>query len=297
MAQLRAKKPVQTDKRLKFFLYGPTWSGKSTFLAHFPNSYIIDTENGMDEYANLINNGNSVLLQTSSIQEVNEELDALITTEHPYTTLVIDPGTMLYEDAQTITTALFTKYAPNQKIAETQDFGLRYWPSVKKHIKSLQKKLLRLDMNVVVTSHQKDMYSSSMQKIGVTFDDMKGSDYFFDIIFRCIRNANMMTFIKEKERCEPGADKFEDEFSVDISEAYNYFADKYGRETIERKSKKVELCTQEQLVRMYELIAAFSETRLTPDVIQRVLDKLNIDRIEEMSVEEANQFIDQASKL
>ena len=88
----------------------------------------------------------------------------LLTTKHPYKTLVIDPITQLYNSTQEKWNRIFEKYAKTQKDRDVQDFGLRYWGKVKSDFKGLQRLTLQLDMNVIVTSHQKDVYGGSFSK-------------------------------------------------------------------------------------------------------------------------------------
>jgi hypothetical protein len=42
---------------------------------------------------------------------------------------------------------------------------------------------MQLDMNLIITSHQKDIYGSNMQKIGIGPDSMKGDEYVFDYVY------------------------------------------------------------------------------------------------------------------
>ena len=79
---------------------------------------------------------------------------------------------------------MLTKHSKVSDIASQtlQDFGMRFWAKVKSDFKSIHRLLMQLDMNVIVTSHQKDVYSANMIKTGVTFDSMKGDDYLFDLI-------------------------------------------------------------------------------------------------------------------
>src|SRR5688572_31957700 len=97
-AMLRAKKPEAVNKRLKLFMYGPAGVGKTTAAIQFPNSYIIDCERGAENYDKLIAASNSVVFQTTDIHEVMQEIRGLLTVQHDYRTLVIDPITTIYND-------------------------------------------------------------------------------------------------------------------------------------------------------------------------------------------------------
>ncbi|GAG21112.1 unnamed protein product, partial [marine sediment metagenome] len=208
---LKAKKPQAKEKRLKMFVYGPAGVGKTTGVIQFPSSYIIDTEKGTDFYDKTINAQNSVVLQTLNIGEVKEELHALVTEKHAYKTLVIDPITQVYNNVQEKWTRIFERHAKTQKIAETQDFGLRFWGKVKGDFKGLQRQMLAVDMNVIVTAHQKDAYPNGV-KFGTTFDSMRGDDYLFDLVFELERTNGSLVAKKIKERAEIGENKFPETF-------------------------------------------------------------------------------------
>src|SRR3954462_8976862 len=95
-AVLRARKPEAVNKRLKVFKYGPAGVGKTTAAIQFPNSYIIDCEKGAENYDRIVTASNSVVFQTTDINEVIQEVKSLLTERHEYRTLVIDPITTVY---------------------------------------------------------------------------------------------------------------------------------------------------------------------------------------------------------
>ena len=205
---LKAKSPEKKEKRLKLFLFSPAGFGKTTCAIQFPKAYIIDTEKGTDFYAETIQKQGSVVLQTNNPDEIKDELKALLTEKHEYRTLIIDPITQIYNAVQEKWTKIFEKHSRTEKDAEVQDFGMRYWSKVKSEFKSIQRIILALDMNVIVTSHQKDVYGAGFSKIGVTFDSMKGDDYLFDLIFRLDKVGEKRLAYTVKERAEVGKNKF-----------------------------------------------------------------------------------------
>lgn len=247
---LRGKKPEVKQKRLKMFVYGPSGVGKTTAAIQFPNSYIIDTEKGTDFYAETINNQGSAVFQTSVFDDAANEVKELMTTRHHYRTIIIDPITQLYNSCQEKWTRVFEKHAKNDKEAEVQDFGMRYWGRVKSDFKAFQRMLLAIDTNIIILSHQKDQYGPGMTKTGVTFDSMKGEDYLYDLLFRLENRGGKRIAVTVKERAEIGKNKFPPEFEW----SYANFCKFYGSEIIEKESTPIALATPEQVFRIKKLL-------------------------------------------
>ncbi len=275
---LRAVKPEAKEKRLKMFVYGAAGIGKTTAAIMFPKSYIIDTERGTDHYAETISKSESAVFQSSVFDEVSKEVKELLTTKHEYRTLVIDPVTTIYNSVQEKWTRVFEKHAKTEKEAEVQDFGMRFWGRVKSDFKALQRMLVSLDMNIIITAHQKDQYGTGMTKIGVTFDSMKGEDYLYDLVFRLdIENGKRMA-TTIKERAEIGKAKFPPRFEW----SYENFKKFYGSEIIERQATPLLLATQNQVDRMKQLLEV---VKIDPKEIDAWFDKANVDSWDEMPAE------------
>jgi GTPase SAR1 family protein len=282
---LKAKKPELLEKRLKMFVYGEAGIGKTTAAIQFPNAYIIDTERGTDFYAKSINKAGSVVLQTLNPDEIKEEVMQLLTTEHSYRTLILDPVTQIYNATQEKWTRIFEKHAKTQAEKEVQDFGVRYWGKVKGDFKGLQRMLTRLDMNIIVTAHQKDVYGQNFSKLGVTFDSMKGDDYFFDLIFRIVKRGSDRIAITEKERAEVGEGKFPPEFVW----SYENFCKYYGAEVIERKAVPVVMATPEQVEKIESLLAT---VKIEDGLVEKWLAKADVNEFREMTGETIGKCID-----
>jgi len=73
---------------------GRPGSAKTTAAIQFPNSYIIDSERGAENYDKLITESGSVVFQTTDIHDVIQEVKGLLTERHDFRTLVIDPITL-----------------------------------------------------------------------------------------------------------------------------------------------------------------------------------------------------------
>ena len=281
---LKGKKPEAMEKRLKLFLYGPAGVGKTTAALQFPKSYVIDMEKGTDYYSESMNKSGSAVFQTISGDDIKAEIKALLTEKHDYRTLVIDPVTQLYNALQDKWTRIFEKNAKGDA-AEIQDFGMRYWGRVKSEYKSIQRMLLSLDMNVIITSHQKDVYGAGMQKIGVGPDSMKGDQYVFDLVFRLDNVNGKRVAFTEKERAEIGKNKFPESFEW----SYDNFTKFYGKDVIERASAPVAMATPlqvQEVTRLLEII------KIEDEKISDWFTKADVETWDEMKFETIQKCID-----
>lgn len=285
---LKGKKPEAKEKRLKMFLYGPAGVGKTTAALQFPNSYVIDMEKGTDYYSESINKSGSAVLQTVSAEDIKTEIRALLTEKHDYRTLIIDPVTQLYNSLQDKWTRIFEKHS-KADAAEIQDFGMRYWGRVKAEYKSIQRMLLSLDMNVIITSHQKDVYGAGMQKVGVGPDSMKGDSYVFDMVFRLDNVNGKRIAFTEKERAEIGKNRFPASFEW----SYPNFLKFYGQEIIERAADPVAMSTKEQVT---EVVRLLDVVKVDDETVSDWFTRADVDSWEEMSGERIQKCIDYLKK-
>lgn len=281
---LKGKKPEAKEKRLKLFLYGPAGVGKTTAALQFPNSYVIDMEKGTDYYSESMNKSGSAVLQTVSAEDIKNEIRALLTEKHEYRTLIIDPITQLYNSLQDKWTRIFEKHSKSDA-SEIQDFGMRYWGRVKAEYKSIQRMLLSLDMNVIITSHQKDVYGAGMQKVGVGPDSMKGDSYVFDMVFRLDNINGKRIAFTEKERAEIGKNKFPESFEW----SYANFTKFYGQDIIERVASPVVMATKDQVAEITHLLDI---VKLDDTVISDWFTKADVETWDEMSGDKIQKCID-----
>ena len=262
---LRGRKPEAIQKRLKALFYGGAGVGKTTAAIQFPSPYLIDTEKGAenDQYTKILQKSGGVVFKTTDFDELVQEVKSLLTEKHTYRTLIIDPLTTLYND-------LLDKSA----IKNGTDFG-RHYNEANKHIKHLINLLLRLDMNVIITSHAKNEYGQNMAVIGQTFDCYKKLDYLFDLVFEIQkRGKDQRVGVIKKSRIEafPDTDTFP--FS------YEEIAERYGRDILERDSIAEVLATKEQVTRLRDLVDLYKEPE---DIVQKWLDKANAESFEEFN--------------
>lgn len=287
---LKAKKPEVKEKRLKLFLFGPPGSRKTTSALQFPKAVLIDMERGSEQYVKTISKAGSVVLETNNPDEVMAEVKALLTEKHEYRTLIIDPITIFYQALQDKWTRIFERNAKTDKEREMQDFGMRYWGKVKSEYKSFLRMLMNLDMNLIITSHQKDIYGANMQKIGIGPDSMKGDDYVFDYVFRLNVVHDKAVATTEKQRCEPLENQ---KFPPEFEWSYSNFLKFYGAEVIERQAVAVPMATDAQVA---EIKALLEVVRVSDEDVAKLFTKHDVDDWTELTAEAIQKYIDTLKK-
>lgn len=280
---LRGVKPQAIEKRLKALFYGSAGVGKTTAACQFPRPYLVDTERGAenDQYTKMLDKAGGAIFQTGDFDELIHEIKSLLTEKHPYKTVVIDPLTTLYNDLLD-KCANEIKRTSKDKDATGTEFG-RHYSEANKKMKHLLTLLLRLDMNVIITSHAKNEYGKDMSVLGQTFDCYKKLDYLFDLVFEIQKRGTSRVGIVKKTRIEAFSDGEQFPFS------YDTIADKYGRQVLEREAVAEKLATSEQVKELKRLIELL---KVPEDVVEKFKTKSNAESFEEVNADSAQKFID-----
>lgn len=284
---LKAKKPEEIQKRLKALFYGSAGVGKTTAAISFPKPYLIDTEKGAEnsQYIKLLSDNGGAVFQTYDFIELVEEIKSLLSEKHDYKTVIIDPLTVVYNDLLDKCAAQI-KRASKDKDADGTEFG-RHYSLANKHMKHLLSLLLRLDMNVIITSHAKNEYGDNMKVLGETYDCYKKLDYLFDLVFQIRKVGKERIGIIKKSRIKEFPDMDQFPFS------YESIAEKYGRDILEKESTPVNLASKDQIEEVKRLIEIM---KMPEDVYQKWLDKAESDDFSEMTEDQIQKCIDLLNK-
>lgn len=269
---LKATKPVVAENRLKLFLYGNAKIGKTTLALQFPKPYVIDTDGTTNKpkYVDLINKADGAAYITQDFDELMEQVKYLLTLKHDYKTLVIDSFTLFYDD-------LLEKSA-----LKGTEFG-RHYVATNSRVKHLIRLLLRLDMNVIITSQSKQQYGKNLEVLGNTFDCYKKMDYVFDLILEVqLRGDNRVALVKGTRLSEF---KENEVFSC----SYEEFSKRYSKEIMERTVKAQEIATDEQVLEILRLIGLL---KIPSETYQKWLDKGSSETWEEMPRDAIQKCID-----
>lgn len=277
---LRAKKPAAVPSRLKTLFYGAAGIGKSTAAIQFPKPYWIDTEGSADkpQYVKIMEKQGGAVFQTQDFDDMIREVRSLLSEKHEYKTLIIDSLTIVYHD-------LLDKAAKdriNEKDPDGTAFGGHYGVANKK-MKTLLNLLLRLDMNVIITSHAKNEYGTNLAVLGQTYDCYKKLDYLFDLVFEIQKRGKERVALVKKTRFE----EFQESDVFPFS--YDEIATRYGRDILEKEAEVQELATPEQLTQVNRLLALL---KVPEETIEKWLKKGNSESWEEMPRKGMQAIID-----
>ena len=273
---LRGKKPEASQKRFKGLFFGSAGVGKTMAAIQFPRPYLIDTERGAenDAYVDLINKGQGAAFQTTDFEEMVDEVKALLSTSHEYRTLIIDPITTVYDDL-----------LEQSALKVGTDFG-RHYGEAKKRWKHLANLVFRLDMNVIITSHAKNLYGDAMAITGKTFDGPKGMDHMFDFAFEIDKRGEARVGIVKKTRMG-GPGQFPESEVFPFS--YQEIADRYGRDILERQAVAVALASEDQVATIKALLP---DSGVSSEAVDKWLAKEKAADFTEVSEEKATKFVE-----
>jgi hypothetical protein len=257
------RKAEKMEKRLKLFLWGPSGCGKTTLALRFPKPVVIDLERGTEPYGGVVDTASNRefefdVRQTTNPDEAETLVDWLLTNPHDYRTLIVDPITVYWEALQKKWSDIFLKRNKGGKGYKFEFYDLqpRDWNTIKGEYKEFTRKLLALDMNVIVIARSKVLYEEGafMKSSGETFDGEKTLPFLFDTHLRLWKTPDgkfMAETVKDRTNRLP-----QGTFEV----SYTLFEEKYGARSIARKATPVRLATQSQKDRIRELSKEFGIT-------------------------------------
>jgi len=275
---LKGKKPEDRKQRLKLLLSGPAGVGKTMASIQMPKPYIIDTESGSTHYGQIIEKAGGAVADLTTFDEVIAEVRALHSEPHDYLTLVIDPITTLWN----------TTLEETERLVGTE-FG-RHYGEANKRFKRLCALLTAIDMNVIVTAHEKNEYGDELKVVGKTFDGFKKLDYIFDLWLQLDRQRGeterFATVAKTRLIEFPDQDRF--------PWSYDAVMSRFGVERLEKGTETESLATTEQIKRFRALYERLSEAEKKTLKIDKAIAKYGEpEDWTEVRMAEALEHIDQ----
>jgi len=283
--------PTKENKRWKGLVFGATGTRKTRFALSLPKPVILDLEKGTTMYGDEFD---FKVKYVSTADDVNNAIDYLLSNEHDFATLVIDPITIYWTALQKKWSEIFLKRKGSGKGHKIEFYELQIgdWQQIKAELKALLRKISMLDMNVVFTAHEKTEYADSgvMVKTGNYLPDCeKGLPYFFDTVLRFTKDKDDNTIIQTiKDR----SGKLPLEFRLD-GETFFKCTGISGD-----NSNPVKMISDKQLeyIRTAEVqLISNDKYKITPDKWTKKINKFGC-KLEEFTEKQAKELIDDTDK-
>jgi len=252
-------------------MYGEAGVGKTTAACQMPCPYIIDTERGTDNYADLIDGMGGSVFQSIDSDELIEEIRTLRSVKHDFKTLVFDSLTPFYFD-------LLEK----AEVKVGSEYG-RHYGEANKEMRRLVNLMMGLDMNIVITAHSKPVYGDDMKILSVTFDGWKKLDYIFDLVLELRRGSPTQRYAcVKKTRIESFPDGETFEWTREA------LGERYNLKDMEKSATVVKVATPEQVKEIERLKSMVSEG---DGIVAYALDKANVDTLADLTTEQAAKTV------
>lgn len=260
---LKAKKPVLKEQRFKAVIYANRGVGKTHLCCSFPDTYFIDTE-GLESHEHfvkmLINNG-SDLTRINELSEIIAEVKTLLSTKHDYKTLVIDSITFPFHLLANMEADRLAKKGKGE--TEGTEFGANM-AKAKRQVFELGMLLTRLDMNVLVTAHEKTKYADG-KELGKMSDVNDKIEYALGSVINLrLLGDKVKAYIEKSRYTALPRNQF-----IDFDNGYEILCDKLGKSVFTKESTAESLSTKEQLEEAKRLIKVLSvpEEWLTKKIV------------------------------
>lgn len=288
MSKLKAVAPKTAEpSKPKILIYGKPGVGKTFTALDFPSCYYIDTEGGalQAHYTDKLAKSGGVYFGPDQgsidFDTVIEQVQALATEKHPYKTLVIDSISKMFNTAISVEA---------ERLGDKNQFGADKKPAVSK-MRRLVNWLSRIDMNVILISHEKPEWGMDSKgqrvEIGATFDCWDKLEYELDLCLNIIKSGPARSARVRKSRLLA----FPDALSFQWS--YKDFASLYGEAVIQKQSTQITLATEVQLKEITNLL---NVVKLPDGQVDKWLSAAQVDSWEEMSTERIAKAIDHIKK-
>lgn len=282
-SRLRAVAPKAADpSKPKVLIYGKPGVGKTWQALDFPSVYYIDAEGGADlaHYTDKLERSGGVYLGPDQgsldFATVLEQVQALATERHHFRTLVIDSISKLY-------TLEITR--EGERLGDKNAFGADKKPAVA-YMRRLVSWLVRLDMNVILIAHEKPLWGQDAKgeraEVGVTFDCWDKLEYELHLALNIQKRGQSRVARVTKSRLQgfPDGDTF--------PWTYETFAERYGRDVIEKEAAPVAIATPEQVAELNRLLEV---VKMPDGWLPAVLTRANVERLDDMEADKVEKLI------
>lgn len=288
MSKLKAKPPEQHEpSKPKILLYGPPGVGKTWFSLDFPKCYYVDTESGAarTHYMEKLKKSGGLVMGTEEgaldFDVVIGQIQALSTEKHDFKTVVIDSISKLFNTAVA---------QEAERLGSKDAFGASKKPAVAA-MRRLVNWINRVDMNVVLIAHQKEEWGQAPNGdrtvIGYTFDCWDKLAYELDLVLAVSKQGNSRYGTIKKSRLTGFPDS--ERFDFD----YKNFAQRYGKDVIEKQGEAITLASDDQVAEINRLVGILKPTE---EEVQKIWNKAQATDWSELTSDQASKVIESYTK-
>ena len=203
-----AEEAVKEKSAFKFLVYGDAGTGKTRFGLTFPNSVIIDSEDGYRAYlregSDLAKNIKGIV-RTQSYSDVEKGIKELLRSKlKGVDTLIIDSETVIREN---IEEALMTVEEARARKANRDELDAnlsqRSWGKIKYIDNGLKNMKIRLSSkggNILSIAQQRDVTDDNGKVIGCRPNMKKKAEHDYDVVLRFFVEDGKFLAEVEKDR-------------------------------------------------------------------------------------------------
>lgn len=280
---LKGKVPeVLNEPRFKALFYGNHGVGKSHVMCSIKDAYVIDTEN-LGEYPDfmeMLKNNNSAYAAVSDLSEIVDEIKELMSTPNHYKTVIIDSLTPPYLMAVGMEAE---RLSNKEKNTEGTEFG-KNTAKPKRALASLALLLSRIDMNVIVTAHEKALYEGG-EEIGKIYDIPDKMGYMLGAVFH-------LTLAGKNRKARVIKSRYGKQFPIndflDFNDGYGEICKRMGVKTFERDAVTEPLASESQMSEFAQLCNILS---VPEESINKWLSKGKASNLSELSAKNLSALI------
>lgn len=225
----RPAKP--SNRRHKILIWGLSGSAKTKSALEFPGCAYIDNHGSAEKYESAY--PQHLFFGSASEPPTPDNTMAAVTSllgdPGDRRTLALDDITTYWDQIQGKWSKLFLSRLPKSPghHAEFYTFQPSDWQHPKRELRSLIRRMIALDMNVVVIARAQKEYAGEggnfMKVIGEIFAGEKNLVYEFDYVFQFIHEEGKYRAMVQKQRVTPG--------EKPMPESFEFTIDKKGRST------------------------------------------------------------------
>lgn len=257
----------------KVLVYGGPGVGKTWWALSFPSVFYCDTEGGADlnHYREKLKNSGGVYFGPDQgsldFETVIGQVRALATERHPYKTVVFDSISKLWNVALS---------EEQERLGDADAFGA-FKKQPTRQAARLVNWVNRLDMNAVFIAHRKDLWGKNdkgqREVVGDTFDGHEKLEYDLHLALSVFKTGPTRRARIGKSRLLgfPEGETFE--------WTYENFAQRYGKDVIEKEVKQIVIATPEQVAEVQRLLGI---VKVPDDWADKCFKKAKVESWDEM---------------